>query len=447
MITVHNLTSKGVAKPLTSSIVYDKPVANGEKVAPNGPEGWKAFNKGSAVTWTSPATTSEPVTEAAGRLQPATMDNINRARYVDIAIGTGADDLARVVAKTGATSLLSASKFGNWRHKSTNGFCDVSERVYLQKDGASSIVASYDISYSTGSLKDVVMNNPIAKQVTKMSDMVNNLAATASSLSAMTGIGTGVTKGLGAAAITGERMSRFNNYPTLQAGSTKTGGGFTELSFEFNFGQAGIFSGEEEVVKPIIALVTPFALKAGVGHSVYGPFPSETTAKRQAMLTTLGILAGGKGSGMSLSMSAKDFEGNNGFLAKAVGGFNSITDKVYAAIDTIAGDLMSRTTTLTVVVGGLVSGPYIVKSVSWSFDFNNVDEYGYPCHGIIKYGGLEPIRLMVASDYTRQWGYTTAEGDKMTPLEKALAIENGEEAKGFMAQATEGSEAQDTGTD
>ena len=445
MITVHNLTSSGVAKPLTSSIVYDKPVDSGEKVTPNGPEGWKAFNKGSAVTWTSPATTSETNTNAAGRLRPATMDNINRARYVEIAIGTGADDLAKVVAKTGETSLLSASKFGNWRNKSTNGFCDISKRLYLQKDGASSISASYSISYGSENVKKTVIdNNVIAKTVTKMSDMVNNLAATASSVAAMAGMD---DKGLGKAAITGERMSRFNNFPVLKVASSTTTGGFDSIKFEFNFGQAGIFSGEEEVVKPILALVAPFSLKAGAGHSIYGPFPSETTAKRQAMLTTLGILAGGKGSGMSLNMNAKDFEGNNGFLAKAVSSFNSITDKVYAAVDTIACDLMSKTTTLTIVVGGLVSGPYVVTGVKWDFDFNNVDEYGYPCHGTIEYSGLKPIRFMVASDYTRQWGYTTAESDKMTPLEKALAIENGEEAKGFMAQATEGSEAQDSGSD
>ena len=44
--------------------------------------------------------------------------------------------------------------------------------------------------------------------------------------------------------------------------------------------------------------------------------------------------------------------------------------------------------------------------MSWGFDFNNVDEYGYPCEGWVKFDELEPIRYLVNGDYASQWGYT-----------------------------------------
>ena len=111
MITVHNLTASGVAQPIKSTIINDSH-ASDKKSQPDGAiEGWQVYSGKSTITWPSPTAVGEGATKTAEELKDANMDLVNRARYVEVAIGTGADDLSKVVAKTGATYLLSASSF------------------------------------------------------------------------------------------------------------------------------------------------------------------------------------------------------------------------------------------------------------------------------------------------------------------------------------------------
>ena len=115
MITVHNLTKSGVAKPIRSTIINDSHMSDKKAQPDSAIEGWQAYSGKSTVTWPHPTAVNEDITKTAGELKEANMDIVNRARYVELAIGTGTDDLNRVVAQTGATYLLSASAFGNWR--------------------------------------------------------------------------------------------------------------------------------------------------------------------------------------------------------------------------------------------------------------------------------------------------------------------------------------------
>ena len=139
MITVHNLTKNGVAKPIRSTIIKDSHLDEKTQEPKDAIEGWQAYSGKSTITWPSPTAVNEDATKSAGHLKDANMDLVNRARYCDIAIGTGADDLSRVVAKTGNTYLLSASAFGNWRKRDINCFTDISQRVMLQMDERQSI--------------------------------------------------------------------------------------------------------------------------------------------------------------------------------------------------------------------------------------------------------------------------------------------------------------------
>ena len=412
MITVHNL-QKGVAKPVVSSIVYE---TSQNKVVPSGQDGWQAYSGKSTITMYSPQANTETQTVDAQSLRDMSMDNVNRARLVDIAIGTGSDDLSKIVAKTGNVNLLTASKFGNWREKSYNGFSDVSERVMLQIDG-NVPQTSYSIKYSTGNLDEVVLKNPIANTVTKVSNAVNDVAA-------ITGAFTHNDR-LQKAALTGERMSRFQNMQVLDIAKTQTTGGMDSVKFKFAFGQAGIFSGEEEVVKPIIALASAFALSTGEGyHSVTGPMPTKTTANRNALLKTAAAV--GKLTKNDLKV---DTSGDKDIATTIVEGFNEVTNKIYAVIDEVASGLIGLMKTVVIIVGGVVMGPFSVGGVSWGFDFNNVDEYGYPCEGWIQYSDLKPIRLYTKADYARQWGYSVGSTDDMDDITRKQLVEEALEKK------------------
>ena len=436
MITVHNLQD-GVAKPVVSSIVYEKSGAS--KVKPGGADGWQAYSGKSTVTWPSPQATSEDATADVTALTDMSMDNVNRARMIDISIGTGTDDLSVLVAKTGKTHLLSASKFGNWRNRSINGFSDISERVMLQCDGVAP-KSNYSITYTTENLDSVVLKNPIADKVTKLSNTVNDLAALGGALAGDKGAA--VAK----AALTGERMSRYQNMKVMDMAKTQTSGGLDSLKFQFRFGQAGIFSGEEEVVKPILALVSPFALNTGEGfHSVTGPLPTKVTANRKALLATIDIVRGTFEGQSSLRIDTDAIENASGTAEEVVTAFNNVTDTIYQAIDQIAESLFSQMKTVVVIIGGVVMGPFTVGGVSWEFDFDNVDEYGYPCSGSVSYTGLSPIRLYTKSDYARQWGYSVGSSDSMDAITKAQLAEEAVEKKITMAEI-DTEQAVDTGT-
>lgn len=427
MITVHNLTQSGVAQPIKSTIINDSH-ASDKKSQPDGAiQGWQAYSGKSTITWPSPTAVNEGATKTAEELKDANMDLVNRARYVEVAIGTGADDLSKVVAKTGATYLLSASSFGNWRKKAINGFSDISERIFLNTDKRPE--ASYSIQYNTDSVKNAVLKNKLASTVSKVSDAVNTFAATGGAL-----VGGADGKAIMEATITGERASLYKDFPLIKPSeSTTTASIGSSVKFDFKFGQAGIFSGEEEVVKPILALVGPWALKTGNYHSISGPFPTFSQASRVALLRTVDIIGGNDS---LLKQDTKSMEGNGNIISNAVTKFNEITDKLYALIDEVAETCFSTCTTMTFIVGGLVVGPFFPKKIDWSFDFDNVDEFGYPCAGSITFGDLTPVRLYTNSDYARQWGYGAAGTTDANPAQKATQAELSLDKETFAAEAT-----------
>lgn len=428
MITVHNL-DKGVAKPMRSSIIGDSHLDEKRKAPQDGGDGWQAYSGKSTVTWPSPTAVNEEATKSANNLKSSSMDIVNRARYCDIAIGTGSDDLSRVVATTGKTYLLSASAFGNWRKKDINCFSDISERVMLQTDERPK--AEYSIKYELENAGDTILKSDIAKKVSQASQLLNTVAATAASISG--------SKDLAAATITNERASLYQNFPLMKLDKTTTEAKMENITFKFRFGQAGIFSGEEEVVKPILALAGPWALKTGDYHSVMGPYPTVAQASRRAVIETINQVIS-NGSSLNQVKEVGDGEDGGFSATNLVKEFNEKTDKLYKIIDDVAKACFNTSTTITFIVGGLVMGPFIVGNVSWNFNFDNVDEYGYPCEGSFTFAELKPIRKYVNSDYARQWGYDVELAESKNPVAIAQANENSLSVKQTMAAITGGRE-------
>ena len=425
MITVHNLTKNGVAKPIRSTIIKDSHLDEKTQEPKDAIEGWQAYSGKSTITWPSPTAVNEDATKSAGHLKDANMDLVNRARYCDIAIGTGADDLSRVVAKTGNTYLLSASAFGNWRKRDINCFTDISQRVMLQMDERPS--PNYSVKYTTSSVADVVLKSKLANTVSKISDAVNTFALTAGALTK--------NEALAEAAITGERASLYQNFPVFELAKTETNANPGDVKFTFRFGQAGLFSGEEEVVKPILALIGPWVLKTGDYHSIIAPYPTISQVSRKAVLETIKLI-GGNGGLLEQDSDALKDKKNSDKAASMLTGFNNFTDALYKLVDDIAEECFKTTTTVTFIMGGLVQGPFVCKSISWGFDFDNVDEFGYPCEGWVKMDNLEPIRMYVNGDYARQWGYDVNLVNSKNTVNIAQASESALDKKETMAEAT-----------
>ena len=386
MITVHNKSSK---KPVRTTIIEDPHKDDKE----NPPNNGRAFTDTSAITWKSPTQTTEAAGEPETYLQDAFMGNVNRARLCEIAIG-GTEDAANVAQASTYCDIkeLMSSSFGNWRQSKVNGFADISYRVQLQMDDCPT--PSYSVNFGTKDLGELVLKNKLANTVSKVSEVVNNAAVLIGTLAGDTGA-------LKSAAVTSARGSLYQHFPALDIEGTKTNANPGEMKFTFKFGQAGLFSGEEEVVKPILALISRFTLKAGGSHSISGPFPSTGEASRRAIEETVKYLT----ESLNLRSLLGGGKFGNNFLAGFVDKFNKLTDVLYQVIDEVAVGLWSDVTSVTFIMGSLVQGPFICKNISWGFDFNNVDEYGYPCEGWVKFDELEPIRYLVGSDYPSQWGY------------------------------------------
>lgn len=403
MITVHNnQNTNKPAAPFTSSIVWGGIDANTPKNA-GIKDGYEAYSRKSTITMTDPASINENETKSIAKLANSRMDLFNRARAVDIAVNVGGNDLTSIVAKTGATELLCNSPFGNWRNKNKNNLWEISQRIFL--NCTSSIQPSYKVDYSVKTLSEVVLKEGVGKKISSMAETTNEIAALAKA--GLGGKDNPISRQVdGLTPRLGERMSMYSKFPVAQIADTSCASTFDNLEFTFSFGQAGMYSGEEEVVKPILALANIFCLQGTNSASgVVGALPSVTHAKRMALQSTITAMT--KGGSELASIFDSD---SSSFAGKALDSLNNAVDALYATMDAVALDVLKETVTVVVVIGGLVTGPYVVKTVTWSFDFDEVDEFGFPCSGKISLGGLTPVKLNIGPDFARQWGYSVGTG-------------------------------------
>jgi hypothetical protein len=103
---------------------------------------------------------------------------------------------------------------------------------------------------------------------------------------------------------------------------------------------------------------------------------------------------GGKGSNLTEDdekavdevMAGTNTEASSGLIAKVTELEQSLIDLQTKAIKN-AYDQSSRG--LYIRMGRMSWGPCIVKDINWEFDFENVDEYGFPAAGSITFSGLE----------------------------------------------------------
>lgn len=308
--------------------------------------------------------TENPVADALGDEGGHVQRYINSYNMVDIAFSSSADG--------GKINWKPSSKdFGNWRKKEKNGYINVNEHVILRPEDMQIKMSS---TQEFESFYDKVMGNQAVQ-------LVDKVAQNARMFNAFRG---------GGDALDSVYISAYKKVPVLKDISTFTLP--SSLKFNFQFGQSGLFSAEEEVVKPILAIAALYMPNRIDVNSVKGSAPSTEYALSVGVRQIAKYLTGSDIESLSANENVSDaWKGGDGFVDSAASALTALQNKIHSAVNSAAQTVLNSGTYKCVIyrIGRLQLPPLIVKDVSIDFDFSSVDEYGFPYKGSISLDGLE----------------------------------------------------------
>ena len=279
--------------------------------------------------------------------------------------------------------------WGNWRN--ANGV-KVDDRVMLYIEDITKIGMTY--SQNFGYAWDEVAGSGA---LGKVADMARKLQNAAAMFQAASGGSMEVD--------TSTPMGKYQKVPYVKSIEP-----FkldpSSLTFSFNFGQSGIFSGEQEVVRPILALARIFLpyqqenldwtnLAAPTQAQVYARIAEAMrgfmSAEGQEMKRILNETGDAISADFDISHpidSLKSTAGN--VVAGASNVATTFVKGMYTRIDKgLASAMEHNSKSIILRIGRYQLPPCFPNEVSWNFDFSHVDEYGFPCKGSITFGGLQ----------------------------------------------------------
>lgn len=193
---------------------------------------------------------------------------------------------------------------------------------------------------------------------------------------------------------------------------------FTFPTFNFSFGQYGLYNARREVVEPIMAICSCFLPTQESEKNTYrwqGPIATPNAQ----LITTLKFLAATAGEAgarfaanfkeaidnMSIGESStsesendnkEENKKNDGFFGAVENAIDTaiqIKDGIYAAFDKANEQLLKAKGNKLAYFrlgkgkNAAVMGPFYVQGVKPSFNFKNTDMYGYPTSGSITFEG------------------------------------------------------------
>lgn len=341
--------------------------------------------------------------------------NVNALKTVEISIVSSGPTAEKYTDFGDNVSYWSSWDFGNWR---TCTSLHINENVTLRLD-SNTLEMGYE--YTFENLWEKVMGNKLVSTVDQAASNARMFADAVSS-------------GGGPQTQAGLMISKYKNIPVLKDVSTFSLP--SSLKFEFSFGSAGIFSGEEEVVKPILAIARALAPTFS-GNFVTGNAPSTERALAEIVQGIWGRLTGGNrrvektdgnnqiklnGKGVGLNDSdLQDEELVNSMGGNFVDTSNNEKKQTTSLFETVSTDVANKLTNLQNIIheafdgaakdlltqkenfkgirlrmGRLVLPPMIVKKVIFNFDFDKIDEYGFPYKGTLTLDGLETVATATA---------------------------------------------------
>ena len=216
----------------------------------------------------------------------------------------------------------------------------------------------------------------------------------------------------------GKFVSKFKEAPTWL--STLPLEFANSLKFNFQFGQAGIFSAEHEVVRPILQLAALFlpiqaAATGPLSRYFIGPVPTppQYVANFMSEFFKRDMVANIKEGFTDLenmrneANAAAGVETNTGqnILGGLAGGLTALEDALLNAKDTAIQNTLAKHGpgdnphggALGIRIGRMTFGPFLIKNVTWNFDFTQTDKFGFPYKGSLTYSGLESIIMPTTS--------------------------------------------------
>lgn len=276
----------------------------------------------------------------------------------------------------------SSKDFGNWRTQSRHGI-RVNKHVILHSEDTQ---IKFSASQEFEPFWDKVMGNSIIQKFDRVAQNARMFSTFMGNNSLQDGI----------------YISKYQKTPVLKSIGTLTYP--SSLKFNFQFGQAGLFSAEEEVVKPVLAIADLY-MPNYEGNKVYGSAPSTEYALNVGVSNIAKILNGtvdkakealkNKITGESSSADEKDV---GSLVESAANMLTGVQEKLYNAMNNAAEDILGGSSEeggkyrcIVYRIGRLQLPPLIVKDVSIDFDFSSVDEYGFPYKGSVSLDGLESV--------------------------------------------------------
>lgn len=287
-----------------------------------------------------------------------------------------------------------ASK-GDWRKQDYNGICNVSQRIRLYPENLNNLTLKFNYVYKDMKQPDSLVGG-IAGDVKKMVDAAQTL-----------GIG-------GKTPI--DRLAPFDTIKAFEDLTSLQMDG--SMQFKFHFGSAGFFSGLEEVVKPIYALIGSFAL--GKANDAFAetapPLPTEPQFAAIFLKSAIQSLFNDNTPGQIKDAFSKGATegGIKGISGKVVdaaaAAYNSYFRAINAGNTSIFMNKSKEWDLAYFQIGHFLVGPCTVGSFSWSMDMSNIDEGGYPISGSVTLGDIKTYAKATKGIITS----TMFDGVKMT---------------------------------
>lgn len=295
-----------------------------------------------------------------------------RGKFLDLRIYNG--NVAGIMSLLGKDFLRTDNLFLNsnsWKVNPINTSIEVHDSVQLIPDN---YVFKSGIKYTLGQATEVTNSGPFK--------VINNLAGGAAMIDAISkALKKEGGKWLKDVSFN-ERINRFRNIPYFKDMDNVC---IDSLNFSFQYGQFGLYSCEEEVVKPILQLASIFSYnfvdengeKADKNLYIDTPY----TNKFEVMTKMYNSLFKGAKSAINIALNSKP----------SVSTLNSLPKQIVNIVNTAAQE--NNTQVFTFRIGSSVYGPFYASDVRWEFEYERTDKNGLPFAGNIVISGIKQLLI------------------------------------------------------